>query len=45
MSELILLRHRQIENLDQLDVYRENEGFEAFKKVVHHAAGRSHRGS
>jgi NADH-quinone oxidoreductase subunit F len=34
MSELILLRHRQIENLDQLDVYRENQGFEAFKKVV-----------
>jgi NADH-quinone oxidoreductase subunit F len=34
MSELILLRHRQIENLNSLDIYRENGGFEAFKKVV-----------
>ena len=30
----ILLRHRDIENIDQLDVYMKNGGFEAFKKVV-----------
>jgi NADH-quinone oxidoreductase subunit F len=34
MSEYILLRHREIPNLDQLDVYRQNGGFEAFKKAV-----------
>jgi NADH-quinone oxidoreductase subunit F len=34
MTDLILLRHRQIENLDQLEVYREHQGFEAFQKVV-----------
>lgn len=30
----ILLRHRDIPNIDRLDVYQENGGFEAFKKVV-----------
>src|SRR5512141_1324413 len=34
MPERILLRHRDIPGLDQLDVYRNNEGFEALKKVV-----------
>jgi NADH-quinone oxidoreductase subunit F len=34
MPKEILLRHREIENLDQLAVYQENQGFEAFKKVV-----------
>jgi NADH-quinone oxidoreductase subunit F len=34
MPKEILLRHRDIENLDQLAVYQENQGFEAFKKVV-----------
>jgi NADH-quinone oxidoreductase subunit F len=34
MSELILLRHRDIPNLDRLDVYLQHGGFEAFKKVV-----------
>lgn len=34
MTELILLRHRQIPDLDQLDVYREQGGFEAFQKAV-----------
>ncbi len=34
MSELILLRHREIENLDQLPVYREHGGFTAFEKIV-----------
>ncbi len=34
MSEHILLRHRDIPNLSQLEVYRENGGFEAFRKVV-----------
>jgi len=33
-SEYILLRHRAIPNLDRLDVYRQNGGFEAFRKVV-----------
>ncbi len=30
----VLLRHRDIPNLNQLDVYRKNGGFEAFKKAV-----------
>jgi len=30
----ILLRHRDIPGLDQLQTYRENGGFEAFRKVV-----------
>lgn len=34
MSELILLRHRDIPDLDQLQVYTKNGGFEAWKKVV-----------
>jgi NADH-quinone oxidoreductase subunit F len=29
-----ILRHREIENLDQLDVYLQHGGFETFKKVV-----------
>jgi len=34
MPELILLRHRDIPNLNQLPVYRANGGFEAFHKAV-----------
>jgi NADH-quinone oxidoreductase subunit F len=34
MADHILLRHRDIDNLHQLDVYRQNGGYEAFKKVV-----------
>jgi NADH-quinone oxidoreductase subunit F len=34
MTELILLRHREIPNLDQLEVYRQQGGFEAFRKAV-----------
>jgi NADH-quinone oxidoreductase subunit F len=34
MSEYILLRHRDIPDLNQLDVYRQNGGFEAFHKAV-----------
>ena len=30
----ILLRHRDIPNLNQLDVYQKNGGFTAFKKAV-----------
>ena len=30
----ILLRHRDIPDLDQLEVYRKNGGFDAFKKAV-----------
>lgn len=30
----ILLRHRQIQNLDQLPIYRQNKGFEAFRRAV-----------
>jgi len=33
-SNYILLRHRVIPNIDNLDVYRENGGFEAFEKAV-----------
>jgi len=32
--EYILLRHRNIPDLHKLDVYRQNGGYEAFKKVV-----------
>lgn len=32
--EKIVLRHRDIPDLDNLDVYRQNGGFEAFKKAV-----------
>jgi NADH-quinone oxidoreductase subunit F len=34
MSEHILLRHRDIPDLDNLDVYRQNGGFAAYNKVV-----------
>jgi len=34
MTELILLRHRQIPDLNQLAVYRQHGGFEAFQKAV-----------
>jgi NADH-quinone oxidoreductase subunit F len=34
MNDFILLRHRQIPDLNQLDVYRQHGGFEAFKKAV-----------
>lgn len=34
MSEYILLRHRDIPNLNQLDVYLRSGGFAAFKKAV-----------
>ncbi len=33
-DEYILLRHRDIPHLDQLDVYQANGGFEAFRKAV-----------
>lgn len=34
MSQHILLRHRDIPDLDQLEVYLQHGGFEAFKKAV-----------
>ncbi len=34
MSKYVLLRHREITDLNTLDVYQQNGGFEAFKKVV-----------
>lgn len=34
MSELRILRHREIANLDRLEVYRANGGFEGFHKAV-----------
>ncbi len=34
MAEYILLRHRDIPDLSQLEVYRQNRGFEAFRKAV-----------
>ena len=34
MNDLILLRHRQIPDLNQLEVYRQHGGFEAFHKAV-----------
>jgi NADH-quinone oxidoreductase subunit F len=33
-KEYILLRHRQIPDLDNLEVYRQNGGFQAFEKAV-----------
>jgi NADH-quinone oxidoreductase subunit F len=30
----ILLRHRDIPNINQIDVYKKNDGFQAFKKAV-----------
>ena len=34
MAEHILLRHRDIPNIDRLEVYRQQGGFEAFQKAV-----------
>lgn len=34
MNELILLRHRDIPDLNRLEVYRQNDGFDAFRKAV-----------
>jgi NADH-quinone oxidoreductase subunit F len=34
MSEHILLRHREIPDIDQLKVYRQNGGFDAFEKAL-----------
>ena len=34
MAEHILLRHRDIPELDRVDIYRRDGGFEAWKKVV-----------
>ncbi len=34
MSDYILLRHRDIPDIDQLDVYRRHGGFESFEKAV-----------
>ena len=34
MTEHVVLRHRDIEGLDQLDTYLENGGFKAFKSIV-----------
>ena len=34
MNELILLRHREIPDLNRLEVYRQNDGFDAFRKAV-----------
>lgn len=34
MTDLVLLRHREIEDIDQLDVYREHGGFETIEEAV-----------
>jgi len=34
LTEHVVLRHRDIEGLDQLDTYLENGGFKAFKSIV-----------
>ncbi|MEJ2012139.1 MAG: NADH-quinone oxidoreductase subunit NuoF [Anaerolineales bacterium] len=34
MTEHILLRHRDVDDIDRLDVYRKHGGYEAFEKVV-----------
>jgi NADH-quinone oxidoreductase subunit F len=34
MSDYILLRHRDIQNLNSLDVYQDNGGFESFRHAV-----------
>jgi NADH-quinone oxidoreductase subunit F len=34
MSEYLLLRHREIADLNKLDVYRKHDGFKAWKKAV-----------
>jgi NADH-quinone oxidoreductase subunit F len=38
MTEHILLRHRDVDDIDRLDVYRKHGGFEAFEKVVREKA-------
>jgi len=39
----ILLRHRDIPNIDRLDVYLANDGFQAFRKALSHDPRRSLR--
>lgn len=34
MAEYILLRHRDIQGIDQLDIYQKNGGFEALRKAI-----------
>src|SRR5512137_1386572 len=34
MTEYLLLRHRNIKDLDQLKVYQKNGGFETFKQAI-----------
>ncbi len=34
MSQYYLLRHREIRDINQIDIYQKNGGFEAFKKAV-----------
>ncbi len=34
MSDYVILRHRDIPDIDQLDVYREHGGFQSFEKAV-----------
>ena len=34
MNELILLRHRDIPDLNRLEVYRQNDGYDTFRKAV-----------
>lgn len=34
MTEHIILRHRNVPGIDQLEVYLQHDGFEAFKRVV-----------
>ncbi|MFQ5924330.1 MAG: NADH-quinone oxidoreductase subunit F, partial [Anaerolineales bacterium] len=34
MTEHVVLRHRDLEGLDQLDVYLEIDGFGAFESIV-----------
>jgi len=36
MTEYILLRHRDVPDIDQLDVYLEDGGFEALKSIIKH---------
>jgi NADH-quinone oxidoreductase subunit F len=33
-GEMILLRHRDIQDIDNLEIYRQNGGFEAYRKAV-----------
>ncbi len=32
--DYILFRHRDVPNIDQIDVYRQNGGFDALKKAL-----------